>query len=695
MLSREDLLTRIQGINTMIQNASNSLDNVYEIAVDLIVKGHYEDYILAIMDKDSYDNLDLRIMKSMIELLQNIYNNSGILSPMSDDNYDKLYDIYKSNAGEDIVGAPVSEGDVISHNFPKLRGTLDKIHFIYSSEKKGDKRKSLQDWIDQKENKLGRPLTDKESRVEMFCKWDGCSVIFEFSPSFKMLRALSRGYTKDNTAQNLTKYFDYKPTFMDNEPLNSEFGLKTEVVITQEDFNELIKKHPFKNKRNAVAGILNSNEPTKEMLDSLTIIPLQMEYLAKVFIPPVVYTDYPYEMASLKNLDDIIEKIEKLKNQSEKIGADIDGIVFRLIDPNVQTLLGREDAINKFEVAYKFPPAEKKSVIKDIEFTVGTLGNISAVAKIEPIKMRGNTVKSISLGSIERAKALKLRVGDEVKIKYDVVPYLYIDDSCKISNNEIIPIPTCCPVCHKPLVSTPLLSCGNNECPSRIIGKIVNYVNKLNIKNISEGIVTSLFNKGFLRDISDLYRLERYKTVLSELAGFGPASVQIIIDAMNSAKSMYDWEFFGALGCVGVSRKSFQKIFEVYDMNELINIAKERQWEKLSDIPGIGSKTAVQIINFILNSEELICSLTEFVTIKREEKKVYNTAVCFSKVRDKKFEEYLEANLVKVCDSLNKSVDVLIVPDKNESSSKIEKAKKQGIKVVTLEEAYEIFKYRN
>ena len=174
-------------------------------------------------------------MKAMIEILQSIYNNSGILSPMSDDNYDRLYEIYVSNANEDIIGAPVSEGEVVSHNFPKLRGTLNKVHFIYSSEKNGDKRKSLQDWIDQKENKLGRPLTDKEAKVEMFCKWDGCSGIFEFSPSFKLLRVLSRGYTKDNTAQNLTKYFtNYVPDFKSDEPLNSEFGLKTEKVKTQE-----------------------------------------------------------------------------------------------------------------------------------------------------------------------------------------------------------------------------------------------------------------------------------------------------------------------------------------------------------------------------------------------------------------------------------------------------------------------------
>lgn len=695
MLKREDLLKRLNNINTMIRIGSSSIDNVYQVARDLIVKEHYEDYILAIMDKSSYDETDLLIMKAMIEILQSIYNNSGILSPMSDDNYDRLYEIYVSNANEDIIGAPVSEGEVVSHNFPKLRGTLNKVHFIYSSEKNGDKRKSLQDWIDQKENKLGRPLTDKEAKVEMFCKWDGCSGIFEFSPSFKLLRVLSRGYTKDNTAQNLTKYFtNYVPDFISDEPLNSEFGLKTEIVITQEKFNELIKKHPFKNKRNAVSGILNSNEPTQEMIDSLTVIPLQMEYLSKVFIPPVVYTDYPYEMASLKDLDDIKIKIERLKKQSERIGADIDGIVFRMIDPTVQSLLGREDSINKFEVAYKLPPEEKKSTIKDIEFTIGTLGNISAVAKIEPIKMRGNTIKSISLGSIERAKSLKLRVGDEVKIKYDVIPYLYIDETCESTNNEIIPIPTHCPVCHEKLEPNPLLSCVNSECPSRIIGRIVNYLNKLNIKNISEGIVTALFNKGFLTSIADLYTLERYKTILSELAGFGPASVQIIIDAINSARTMYDWQFFGALGCVGVSRKLFQKIFEIYDMNQLINIAKNKEWEKLAEIPGIGPKTAVQIVNFILDSEKLICSLAEHVTIKREPKKVYNTAVCFSKVRDKKFEEYLEENLVKVCDSVNKSVEVLIVPDKNESSSKIEKAKKQGVQVVSLEEAYKMFKYK-
>ena len=135
--------------------------------------------------------------------------------------------------------------------------------------------------------------------------------------------------------------------------------------------------------------------------------------------------------------------------------------------------------INKFERSFKFQPESKKSILKSVEFSVGNLGNITPIAKIEPVKLRDNTIKSISLGSVERFKMLGLSVGDEVIIKYEInnnkiIPYLDIDDTCEISGEHLIEAPTHCPFCGSELVEDPLLRCNNESCSSRVIGKILN-----------------------------------------------------------------------------------------------------------------------------------------------------------------------------------------------------------------------------
>ena len=130
--------------------------------------------------------------------------------------------------------------------------------------------------------------------------------------------------------------------------------------------------------------------------------------------------------------------------------------------------------INKFERSFKFQPESKKSILKSVEFSVGNLGNITPIAKIEPVKLRGNTIKSISLGSVERFKMLGLSVGDEVIIKYEIIPYLDIDDTCEMSGERLIEAPTHCPFCGSELVEDPLLRCNNESCSSRVIGKILN-----------------------------------------------------------------------------------------------------------------------------------------------------------------------------------------------------------------------------
>lgn len=658
-------------------------------------------YLLNGVKDNKYTEEDISMLDAIINILQAIYNNSGLNSPISDENYDKIYELHLRLTGNDIVGAQLENNatNKTYHKYPKLRGTLDKKHFITENERGNDNRKSIEGWIKQLENRLGRQLRPSECEIELFPKWDGNSIIFECDSAGNVERALTRGYTVTNQAQDVTCMFK-GCNFSSVDSSNTRpFGVQTEVVISQSAFNELNQSNEFKNKRNIVAGILNPADADPKMLKYLTIIPLRFQYLNEedVHIPGIDYEYYPFKVSNLFNFKDIKKCIKEIRDEiEERFEIDIDGIVIRLTNKDLQKALGREGAINKFEAAYKFPPEEAKSIIKNVEFSIGIHGNVTPVAKFEPVIMHGNTVKSSNLGSIERFKSLNLHVGDEVKIKYDIIPYLYKDSSCKENtDNPKIEVPTNCPYCGHLLVESPKLKCVNVACSCRKIGKILNWIEKLNIKNISEGIITTLFNNGFLTEIDDLYRLKYRKTHIANLDGFGAKSTKIILDAIESILEIYDYELVGSLGIPSISRKTARKILDVYTLEDIFKMLDKdpnKLYKHLVAISSIGNITAASLVTGLEQNRELIERLKSYLSIKRDSRE-YTLKVCFSKIRDKEFEQFLIDHSTMICDNFNKNINILIVPNKHETSSKIDKANNLGIPIMTLEEAKEHLGY--
>ena len=131
-------------------------------------------------------------------------------------------------------------------------------------------------------------------------------------------------------------------------------------------------------------------------------------------------------------------------------------------------------------MAYKFTEEVAYSKIEDIEFSAGLFGRIAPVAIIKPIKMKGNTIERISLGSMGRMKNLQLAKGDKVKVLYDIIPYVLFDEKdpkCKRSGKEPISVPWCCPECGEPLEFSEtgdIAFCANKKCPCKIKGRILN-----------------------------------------------------------------------------------------------------------------------------------------------------------------------------------------------------------------------------
>lgn len=656
-------------------------------------------YIHAVTEYDSDDKI---IIELMVQILQEIYNNSeGIDPPVSDEVYDNLYEINRQINNEEIVGASKGSSNkdrkTYAHKYPDLRGTLDKVHYIMVDEKNGNKRKSLEEWINACDNKLGRKMTNSETKALMMPKWDGISGIFECDENGKALRVLKRGDTVNNEAEEMPGLKGVDMSYVDLFH-DGAFGVKTEIIMSRDNFKDYCKKYgEFKSPRSAVSSIINSDDHDIEKIKYLSIMPLQIQsYKTKeIRVSDYMENECEHEIINLKSSMPVLrKKMNKIHDiTDEKYGYDTDGIVIRLLDTNIQEKLGREDnRINKFEIAYKFPPLQKKTKLLDVFMSVGILGAITPVAKVDPVKLRGNKITNISLGSIDRFESLNLNKGDEVIVKYEVIPYLDVDDTCKKGKGEKFETPKTCPYCGEPLAKQPILKCINNNCESRTIGKIMNYVSKMAISDISIGTITTLYKVGYLKSIKDLYYLKNHKREIAALNGFGEKSINKIIDGINKRNKVYDYELIGSLGIPDVGRKIFKKILKVYTLDELLKICNKENVSKLTNIQGIKEKTARKIIEGIILNEELISFLRTVVTIDKDDRK-YSIKVAFTKVRDPEFSAYLEDNGVLVMDSYSKAVDMLIVPSLSTHSNKVDKAKKDGKDILAIDDAKAMFNY--
>jgi DNA ligase (NAD+) len=644
-------------------------------------------------------NIDTAILGTIISILQFVYNNSTD-EIISDEDYDLLYEIYISQSNHDIVGSPNLKNRIIRHHvYTDLRGTLKKAHFITNKEKGKDPRWSIESFIQSIERTIGRPLTNKEAQCELFPKFDGISIVFELDEDGYIEHALTRGHTDINEAVDVTPIF---PKTNMNDISNNKgtrCGIKTEVIMKYSDYADFCEKYGnFRSPQKAISSIFNTLEYNRENLKYVTIVPLRIQNFntKKISIANSAYKDYPYDKCDIRNTGALRKKIDTIKRCMKCIhDVPIDGVVIYMTDPYIQEVMGRKDNINKYEIAFKFPPEQKKSKIIAVDFQIGLLGSITPVAKVEPIKMENNNVvKSICIGSIDIFNELNIRIGDEVIVKYEITPTLYKDDSCAVGDGELVSVPTHCEYCKNELDKVPVLRCTNPECPSLMIGRIANYITKLKISDIGVDTITTLFKEGILTSIEDLYNLKNKKNDIIQLRGYGEKSYKIIIDSIDKRRDVSDYEMLGAIGIIGVASKTFKKILNIYYIDELIDICINSDLNKLMNIKSIGSKIAPMIIIGIKKNLPLIKFLQGELTCKHETNN-YSLTVLFSNIRDRDFENYLIENKnVNVVDSYIKKIDLLIVKDESSNGDKVRKAKRDNKKIMTIEEAYKMFDYK-
>ena len=629
----------------------------------------------------------------IVNVLQYIYNNGTVEVAVNDYDYDIIYELLE-NGGESVVTVPVSSSRMtVQHKYPNLRGSLTKIYYLDEKQKRENpSRKYLYEWVSAREKeiqeKTGKHINLFNELVYVFPKWDGISGVFECDDE-TIEDVLTRGYTKTNEACSI-KHILGKHDLKSH--IKGKHGIKTEIMVTEEGLEKYNAKYgvDYKQTRSIASAIVNSIEEDFDKSKYLVVQELRVE---DEFGNQTIAEDafnQPYLKCKLSEINKIEEFAQSVRFVN---GLRCDGAVIHIINPDVQKILGREDHKNKFEVAYKFTEEIGYSTVEDIEFTIGLFGKVTPVAKIKPIKLKGNKISSISLNSYGRFKELGLCYGDEVAIHYDIIPYLVIDDNCHSSNNKLIEPPTKCPICGSKLEESETgysLSCKNNSCECRIKGRILNYIRTMGIEQLSEGRLCKLYELGYIKSIQDLYSLEEHVEKIANTKGFGEVMISNIIEQINSHKTQYAEVLLGSLGIEGIKDKTFEKILQEITLEELLRISNSGDVNALCSIPGIKEKKATKIIVGLNEFQDLLEFLNNTLDIIIKEKRTEPAkfTVCFTHVRDKEMEKFIEEHGGEVV-SMNKKISMLIVPNNNTTGAKIDTCRELGIPIIPINDARE------
>lgn len=663
----------------------------------------YNNYIERISDNDNFNKNEIELLEMILRLCNSIYNYSGENTGLSDSEYDTLVEFYRDKTKDDnfITEKLVKTDDTVYHKFKSLRGTLDKIYKLTDDDSiKNKSQKTIDDWVTSSERRIRDnyhvTVNLYEEDVIVMPKFDGVSAVFEVGKDGKLKRVLLRGDTSRNETTDV--YHIFKDIFV--PPLSNtgyEYGLKTEIMMLNSDFDSYNEKYHtnYKNTRSIVSSILNSDE-ADERVKYLQIIPLRISYLIDGVESDQEIAEglfqYPWIKCKLKELDKIREFSVSHKTVSP--GLRCDGSVIYLCNKTIQKYLGRENEKQKFEVAFKFTEEVGYSEVLDINFKTGLYATLNPVVKFKPIKLKGNTIENASLGSYARYKDLGLSKGDIIKISYDIIPYIHMDlddPKCRKSGKPVIEPPLICSECGSRFVENEDRSsyvCPNKKCPSRIKGKILNYCNKLNIENISYATIEDLYEAGYLRDITDLYKLNLHKNSIAQLPGYKERKINNILKSIEGRTDVEPSELFGSIGIEGIGQKKFKSVFHYYTIDEVLDLCKDNVISAFVICDKIKDKTAAKLIEGVNENRDLLLFLRNRLHILPEPSIHTMFKIAFSNIRDKTAEQFIKNNGGEISDSVTKDTTALVVPNFSVTSTKIEKAKQFGIPIVLMDNLY-------
>jgi len=569
-----------------------------------------------------------------------------------------------------------------------------------SSLNKVNSKEEFIKWVADCEKLLKTKISDKLLLTE---KLDGLSIELVFDDG-ELKEAITRG---DGIIGELITSNVFNMNFVPKTiPFKDEIFVRGEIILRKSELKnfENFKKNidnkfsGVKNLRNGAAGISRTKEPNLLAgCNFLSILVYDIQGIEfeteKEKISFLIENGFEVPYYFIGSLNEILQKHNEYSSSRENLNYDIDGLVIKINNSKIFQSLGDLNNRPRGSVAFKFGNEMRVSTIKNILWITGDTGRITPVAQIEPVMIAGAEIKQASLHNASNIKNLNVGIGDEVLVsrRNDVIPYV---EKVVVKNGKVEQSPKDCQSCHDQVFCDgEYLVCHNIDCPAKRLGRLKIWIKQLDILEWGEKTLEKLFDIGFVSEPADLYKLTIED--LTEVEGFAELSARKLVSLLEEKKKIPMETFIACLGIEGVSKETGKLLVE-NGLNSFEKIANS-SIKELSNIDGIGEIKAEKILSGI---NERLPEIERFkkvnvVALVQEKKEgvLVGLTFCFSGAQNrprKELQEIVENNGGKFTTSITKTTNYLVLADPNSASTKAQKARTQGIKIISGEEFEDI-----
>lgn len=542
-------------------------------------------------------------------------------------------------------------------------------------------------------------------------KIDGLSVALEYKNGI-----LVRGATRGNgqIGEDITENLKTVKTIPHKLTENVDIIVRGEVFIGKEEFDklneqrEVLEEPLFANARNAAAGSLrqlDSKITASRPLDIYVFnvqksynIEFKTHYESLLYLEKLGFNVNPVKVLC-NNIEEAISAIKKIGDDRESLSFGIDGAVIKVNDLELREKIGVTFKTPKWAIAYKYPPEQKETFLKDIICQVGRTGVITPMAILEPVKVAGSTISKTTLHNEDFIKEKDLRVGDTVIIQKagDVIPEIVeVVKEKRTGKEKSFEMPRICPVCGAPAVreeGEAATRCIGIECSARLLRSIVHFVSKegMDINGLGYSIVEQLIEKGLIKNIADIYAL-KFEDIAS-LKKDGKKFANNLIEAIENSKSNELSKLINALGIRHIGTKSAKTLAKKFqNIDSIINASVE----ELAITQDVGEIMADSIYSFFKQEQTLdlinklkAANVNMEQTIEensdnRFEGKTFVLTGSLEKYTREEATQIIENFGGKASNSVSKKTSYVLAGE--EAGSKLTKAQELGVQIISEEE---------
>jgi len=488
--------------------------------------------------------------------------------------------------------------------------------------------------------------------------------------------------------------------------------VRGEVYMAKKDFLDLNERQEamdqklFANPRNAAAGSLRQLDPSVTASRKLDIFVFNIQRADGItflthsealnFLKDLGFKISP-DFKVCSTIEEVIDEIHTIGEERGNLPFETDGAVVKINSLPLRELLGSTSKAPRWAVAYKYPPEEKKTLLKDIIIQVGRTGALTPNAVLEPVRLAGSTVSRATLHNEDFIKERDIRIGDTVWVRKagDIIPEVIgVDFSARPENAVPFKMPEYCPVCGAPALreeQEAVTRCTGIECPARLFRSILHFVSRdaMNIEGLGPAIIDMLLDKGFIKGIPDLYTLKDKKEELIALERMGEKSVENLLQSIERSKENDLSRLIFGLGARYIGKRAAQLAAEYFKTMDALMEATSDEIQKVEEF---GEKMAKSLESFLKQEQTVhtINLLKEYGVnmeskVQRQKSGVFSgltfvltgTLPTYTRAEAT---ELIEKRGGKVSGSVSKKTSYVLAGE--DAGSKLDKAIQLGVKII-------------